>query len=241
VTLEARWEREAENWIAWARAPGHDSYWYYRDGFLALLPPPGRAMLDLGCGEGRLTRDLGARGYRVVGVDASPSLLNAARAVDPAGEYLLADAARLPFEDARFDLVVAYNSLMDIENMPAAVAEAARVLEPRGRFWAAIVHPLNSAGAFANRQTGSPFVIDESYLAERPYVDELERDGLQMTFHSIHRPLELYSLAFERAGFVIEAIREPAAPSGIDRSWGAEGLERWRRLPAFLWLGAVLV
>jgi SAM-dependent methyltransferase len=198
-------------------------------------------MLDLGCGEGRLTRDLGARGYRVVGVDASPSLLNAARAVDPAGEYLLADAARLPFEDARFDLVVAYNSLMDIENMPAAVAEAARVLEPRGRFWAAIVHPLNSAGAFANRQTGSPFVIDESYLAERPYVDELERDGLQMTFHSIHRPLELYSLAFERAGFVIEAIREPAAPSGIDRSWGAEGLERWRRVPAFLWLGAVLV
>jgi SAM-dependent methyltransferase len=241
VTLEARWEREAENWIAWARPPGHDSYWYYRDGFLALLPPPGRAMLDLGCGEGRLTRDLGARGYRVVGVDASPSLLNAARAVDPAGEYLLADAARLPFEDARFDLVVAYNSLMDIENMPAAVAEAARVLEPRGRFWAAIVHPLNSAGAFANRQTGSPFVIDESYLAERPYVDELERDGLQMTFHSIHRPLELYSLAFERAGFVIEAIREPVAPSGIDRSWGAEGLERWRRLPAFLWLGAVLV
>ena len=33
------WEAEAENWIRWARTPGHDAYWRYREAFFALVPP----------------------------------------------------------------------------------------------------------------------------------------------------------------------------------------------------------
>jgi ubiquinone/menaquinone biosynthesis C-methylase UbiE len=239
VTLEASWEREAAKWIAWARAPGHDSYWYYREGFLALLPPPGRAVLDLACGEGRLTRDLAAAGYSVTGVDSSPSLVEAAREADPAGKYVLADAADLPFDDDCFDLVVAYNSLMDVDSMPAAVSESARVLTAGGHLCFAIVHPLNSAGAFEDGTSESPFVIEGSYLAERRYAETLERSGFEMTFHSIHRPLEAYARELEEAGFLIEAIREPGAPSEVSRTWGPEGVARWGRLPCFLWLRAV--
>ncbi|MBY8853714.1 methyltransferase domain-containing protein, partial [Saccharothrix sp. MB29] len=70
---------QARNWIAWVRRPGFDSYWRYRDAFFALVPAAGGATLDLGCGEGRVSRDLGGRGHRVTGVDASPTLLEAAR------------------------------------------------------------------------------------------------------------------------------------------------------------------
>src|SRR5262249_12668082 len=69
------WEAEAARWAAWAREPGHDAYWYYRDAFFALLPPPGRRTLEVGCGEGRVARDLAACGHRVVAVDVSRTLI----------------------------------------------------------------------------------------------------------------------------------------------------------------------
>jgi 2-polyprenyl-3-methyl-5-hydroxy-6-metoxy-1,4-benzoquinol methylase len=78
--LRDRWEAQASQWIGWARRPGHDSYWrFHRDQFLALLPAPGRCTVDIGCGEGRLTGDLKARGHHVMGIDASPSLVHRRR------------------------------------------------------------------------------------------------------------------------------------------------------------------
>jgi len=82
--LSVGWEAEARQWIQWARTPGHDSYWrFHRDQFLRLLPSPGRQTLDIGCGEGRLARDLKELGHRVVGIDSSPSMVAAAREFDP--------------------------------------------------------------------------------------------------------------------------------------------------------------
>jgi 2-polyprenyl-3-methyl-5-hydroxy-6-metoxy-1,4-benzoquinol methylase len=93
--LAAAWEKHASEFIAWARKPGHDSYWqFHRDQFLALLPPPGRRTLDLGCGEGRLSRDLKKMGHDVVAVDLSPVMVDAAREADPELEIHVADAAR---------------------------------------------------------------------------------------------------------------------------------------------------
>jgi len=236
MELRARWEAQASQWIAWARADGHDSYWrYHRDQFLRLLPPPGRCTLDIGCGEGRLLRDLKRLGHRVIGVDASPTLVAAARERDPSMDIRLADAAALPLADAGADLVIAFMSLHDIDALSACVREAARVLCRGGRLCLAIVHPINSAGRFAETAAAAPFVIGGDYLRPFYYADCVERDGLTMTFHSRHRPLESYFLALEEAGLLVEALREPAVPEDAIKS---DAGRRWQRLPLFLHIRA---
>jgi SAM-dependent methyltransferase len=222
------WEAHAQSWVTWARTPGHDSYWrYHRDRFLRLLPPPSGLVLDVGCGEGRLPRDLKERGYDVIGVDASPTLIEHARAADPTGDYRLADGARLPMADKSVQLVTAFMSLHDIDDMEGAVREIARVLTDDGWLCAAIVHPLNSAGRFASRDRDAPFVIEGSYLDQHSYADAIERDGLQMTFTSVHRPLQAYFAALAEAGMVVDRLVE------VPDETEAAG-DRWQRMPLFL-------
>jgi SAM-dependent methyltransferase len=235
--LAAAWEEHAAEFIAWARKPGHDSYWqYHRDQFLELLPPAGRRTLDLGCGEGRLSRDLKTIGHDVVAVDASPTMLAAAKEADSGIEAHLADAADLPFDDSAFDLVVAFMSLQDVDDLETAVAEAARVLEPGGSLCLAVVHPFNSAGRFAGDDASSPFVIEGSYLERFRYADNLARDGLEITFVSEHRPIEAYVGALADAGLLVERLRETDVPdSAIVRPRS----RRWQRIPLFLHIRAV--
>lgn len=220
------WKTEAANWIAWARKPGHDSYWrFHRDQFLSRLPPPGRLTLDIGCGEGRLTRDLASLGHRVIGMDASPTMLAAAREADPEGKYVEGDLANLPFEDGRADLAVVFMSLMELENIRGAAAEIARVLEPGGTLAVAVVHPLNSA--MLPHDEDGRFTI-KAYRAPHAYSDSIESDGLQMTFRSFHFSLDDYWRAIRDAGFVIEELREVYD----------DAHPRWREVPIFLHLDA---
>jgi SAM-dependent methyltransferase len=213
VSGAEHWEAEAERFAAWARAPGHDAYWTESGPpFFELLPAPGRRTLDAGCGEGRVARDLKARGHVVVGVDAAPTMVRLAREADPGGDYVVADAAALPFESASFDLVVAFNSLMDVDDMPGAVREAGRVLEPEGRFCFCITHPMRDAGRFESADRNARFVITGSYFGKRRFEMKVARGGLEMHFRSWAYPLEDYMRSLEEAGFLIEALREPPDP-----------------------------
>jgi len=224
------WEAEARNWAEFARTAGRDVA--HEDinlpALLRLLPEPAGLTLDLGCGEGRTGRVLQSRGYRVAGVDAAPTMVWLAAGHETPEPAVLADAAALPFRDGAFGLVVAYMSLHDMDRMPEAVAEAARVLDHGGRLVMAIPHPVNSAGSFQARDVDAPFTIAGSYLDPGPADWVLDRSGVRLTFHSEHRPLESYSRALESAGLLIEAIREPRAPDG-----------RWQRIPLSLHLRAV--
>jgi SAM-dependent methyltransferase len=230
----AHWETEAERWTAWARAPGHDSYHDYGPPFLdEIVPSPGRLTLDLGCGEGRVTRDLQRRGHAVVGIDASPTMLAAASEAGP-GPFVIADAAHLPFSDGTFELAVAYNVLMDLDELDAGVREVARVLAPGGRCALCVLHPVAEAGGFPTREPDAPFTIDGSYFEERSYTETFSHDGLSMTFSSNSYPLERYARSFEQAGFAIELLREPKAPEAAVLQDPGEA--RWTRVPIFLFL-----
>lgn len=78
---------------------------------LGALDPPGRTVLDAGCGTGRVARELARRGVEVVGVDSDPSMLAVARAEAPQLRWLEADLAALELEE-RFDVVVAAGNVL---------------------------------------------------------------------------------------------------------------------------------
>jgi SAM-dependent methyltransferase len=230
MSLRESWDQHADDWIEWARgegADGHTDHFFWRFSLpelLALLPAPGRRTLDLGAGEGRLSRALARTGHDVVGVEASPALVAAAREADPSIEMHVADAAALPLPDGAVDLAVASMVLMNLDDLPGAMREVARVLAPGGRLCASLVHPFNSP------KTGS-------YFEAVAYPEQRVRGGLRMTFHDMHRPLSAYARALEDAGMLLEAIREPVPSDG----YVAEHPEvaRWRADPCFLLLRAV--
>ncbi len=238
-TLRQGWDSEASNWARVARAPGFD-YFYEtinRPALISLLPPPGHRSLELGCGEGRISRLMRELGHQVVGLDASPAMVGFALS-HPAGvPALAADAAAVPFSDETFDLVVAHLSMQDFDDMPKAIAEAARVLIPSGRLYLAITHPISTAGSFQGGEPDAPFVIGGSYLDPFRSAVRLDRGDFELTFHSEHRPFEAYAAALEAAGLLIEKLRElPASVAAVERD---PRNRRWLRVPMFLHLLAV--
>jgi SAM-dependent methyltransferase len=239
VNLREEWEAQALAWAAWARTPGHDHFfWRYNlPRFLEIVPAAGELTLDIGCGEGRVARALCGRGHRVLAIDASPTLAGLAATHDDAQTALVADAAALPVRDACADQAVAFMSLQDVDDLDGAVRAVGRALRPGGQLCLAILHPLSTAGSFADEAPDSPFVITDPYPQARPIVDAVERDGLAMVFHSMHRPLDAYTGALHDAGFVIEVLRE----SVPDREYVREHprLQRQTRIPWYVHLRAV--
>ena len=232
------WEKQASNWAAWARAPDFDAYWKYAPAFFELVPAPHGLALEVGCGEGRVSRDLAKRGHRVVSVDATQELIKLARDADRTTTYMRCDAAALPFAAGTFNLVVFYNSLMDVDDMEGTVREAARVLRQGGHMCVCVTHPIADAGAFESREPDAAFVIRDRYLGPRRWLElPVERDGLRMDFSGWAYPLETYFSAMERAGMAVEAVREPRIDQPTTGKSSTE--ERWRRIPNFLMWRAV--
>lgn len=107
-------------------------------------------MLDLGCGDGRLSGLLAAAGADVTGLDPSTVALERARARHPAlrFESPAADGS-LPFEDGPFDLVVCLYVLEHVADTQRLMSEARRVLAPRGVLVLAVPYHGRVQGALA--------------------------------------------------------------------------------------------
>lgn len=238
-TLREAWESEAEAWAAWARTPDHDHFFWRLNlpRFLELVPEPGHLTLDVGCGEGRVGRALAARGHRVVGLDASPTLARLAATHERQQVTVLGDAMALPLRDASTDLVVAFMSLQDVDDLDASVQEIARVLRRGGMLCMAILHPLSTAGEFVDDDVDSPFVLRRPYPEPYRFVQPLERDGLTMVFHSMHHSLAAYASALRDAGLLIELLTEPLPDDDLVRD--EPRMARVRRVPWYLHIRAI--
>ena len=175
----------------------------------------------------RLLKELG---YRVTAVDAVAEMVAAAREASSADAYATAPAGALPLADASFDLVLAYNLLMDIEDLDAAAAELRRVIRDDGRLVISVVHPLRDRGAM--RDGG--FVLTADWFATSRFEGRDARDGLAVDFAGWSRPLAAYVAALAAAGFAITGLLEPAPDPGAL----PPHLEDARRFPIFLWLVA---
>jgi SAM-dependent methyltransferase len=231
---QEHWSSIAAEWLAWARTPNHDAFWAYRASLVAFIGPGDGEALDVGCGEGRVSRVLRDCGYRVTATDPVEAFVSAAEQAGSADKYKVATAANLPFADATFDLAIAYNVLMDVENVPMALREIRRVLRFSGTLVISIVHPFADRGRFAGPEPDAPFVLQDSYFGRKRFEVVEERNGLQMHFAGWSQPLENYMVALEDAGFAVSALREPMPAVTAPFTH----MERWTRIPLFLWLKA---
>jgi SAM-dependent methyltransferase len=223
------WARVASAWIAWARSPNHDVFWAYRKSLVDFIGPGDGKALDVGCGEGRVSRELKALGYQVTASDVVAEMIEAAVTATSAHHYAVADAAALPFSDGSFDLVVAYNMLMDVEDVLGTLKEIRRVMRSNGELVVSLVHPFRDRGDFASAEPDAPFIVRGSYFGRQRFEGSEQRSGLRMNFAGWSQPLEAYAAALEEAGLAITSLREPVPENGDQQN---------HRVPLFLWLRA---
>jgi SAM-dependent methyltransferase len=212
--LRQSWDEHAQEWINWVRAPGRqDSYWrFHRERFFSLIPSPapGQLTLDVGSGEGRVGRDLEKDGHHVLGIDCSFTMCQAAAKHPKHASAITADAVKLPLADAIADCAIAFMSLQDIDDMPGAIREIARVLKDGRHLALAIIHPMYSGGGFLESGKGAAddFVISRSYFIPERCISKDSHGNLTVTFYREHRPLQAYTKALNDAGFTIEQLLE---------------------------------
>jgi SAM-dependent methyltransferase len=185
--------------------------------------------LDVGCGEGRFCRMLKAAGIPATGIDPTLEFIEQARKRDPSGDYRLGRAEALPFEAARFDLVISYLSLVDIPDFRAALREMSRVLKPAGSLLIANLTSFTSAcasqGWIKDREGHRVCYPVDRYLDEFP--NWVEWVGIRI--ENWHRPLGAYMAALLDDGLQLSFFSEPEPASGEPARRAV-----YRRAPWFL-------
>jgi SAM-dependent methyltransferase len=176
-----------------------------------------KRILDIGCGEGQISRLAGRLpGVEgVVGID--PTAAQLALAAQRGGGVALArsGAAELPFPNGCFDAAIACLVFEHIDSVDQAIAEIGRVLGPGGRFVFMLNHPLLQT---PNSGWIDDTILEEQYWRIGPYLTEDARieevdKGTYVRF--VHRPLSRYVNAMISAGLYVTAMLEPAPPPGF--------------------------
>ena len=154
----------------------------------AVLDQRPQTVLDLGCGEGWLARALDGHGIGVVGIDGSPALIEAARALG-GGEFHAMPYRDLPALDRAFDVAVANFSFFE-EDLDALLE-----VIPASTLIVQTAHP-----SFAG-EDGWQVETFASFEGTWP-------EAMPWFF----RTRDSWSATFARAGWALSAVREPAHP-----------------------------
>jgi len=230
-TVKRQWNEAAKSFIEFVRS-GKNYYAEYLNG-PALKQMvgnvKGKQVLDIGCGEGFLSRHFAKMGAQVTAVDISEALIEAAKEEEqrnPLGiRYIAADAANLNMlGDESFDIAYCHMALMDIEDYRAAIGEVSRVLRKGGRFAAVIEHPCFNTRAIDGKPVagwetrlhddGSKeylYYRVESYQQRHRFISEWKHDRLPYSFVTtgFHRTLSDYVNTLTKHGLAITRFDEP--------------------------------
>jgi len=191
-----------------------------------------RRVLEVGCGAAQCSRWLLAAGAHPVAFDLSGAMLTRGRQLGVAAglsvPLVQADATRLPFADASFDLACsAYGAVPFVADSAAVMAEVARVLRPGGRWVFSATHPVR--WSFLDDAGPDGLVARSSYWDRRPYVEQ-GPDG-RATYVEHHRTVGDRVREITAAGLTLVDLVEPEWPDDLTRTWGAWSPLRGQLIP----------
>ncbi len=125
----ALWAKGAADW---AKVQEGTVAPLYQTVLARLQPKEGDRLLDIGCGAGMFCQMAAAQGALVSGIDATEALIRIARRRTRNGDFRVGDMEALPFTEASFDFVTAFNSIQFAESPLNALRQARRMLKPEG-------------------------------------------------------------------------------------------------------------
>ncbi|MCR4318488.1 MAG: methyltransferase domain-containing protein [Planctomycetes bacterium] len=214
-----------------------------------LAPVKGMKVLDVGCGQGVLTRALQAAGCDATGIDLSPSMIALAKKrSSPKIKFVIGDGKRLnDFDDASFDAAVYLMAIAGMDPLADVISSAARVLRPGGSAIAIVTHPCfriprQSHWGFEEERKIQYRRID-MYMTEAAIPIFSYRKGFKEGEHTTtyHRPLSAYVSAFAERGFSVAALEEWTSDKKSQPGPLAKAENRARaEIPLFLAIKATL-
>lgn len=197
----------------------------------------GLRVLDGGCAEGYMSRELARRGARVTGVDTCAPLVDAAVSAAEAegwsATFGLCSLDDLPGRGSRYDLVVLNHVVQDIPDPAPAFKEIGRVTKPGGRVVIMMLHPAFYS-AHAERTAADQPPAPADYFSVRtvrqPFVVAGIESPAEVTVWL--RPLEDYARLLRDNGFAITRLSEPhpTAEMVAEDPWWSKNFRR----PLFL-------
>ncbi len=172
-----------------------------------LAAKPGENILDLGCGDGQLTKRIAAMGAKVLGVDASADMVAGARSIGIDARE--GSAESLPFGDAEFDAVFSNAALHWVRDQDAMLDQVRRVLKPGGRF----VAEMGGHGNIAAIRVALMAVLQRHGYGDR-------EDGV-----NYYPTAESYTARLVRHGFRVEKMALIPRPTLL----ASGGMSGWLR------------
>jgi ubiquinone/menaquinone biosynthesis C-methylase UbiE len=251
--LEASWD-DLSNWYD-AKQGETGDLWHR-----ALIDPPvlqlvgdvrGKDVLDLGCGNGYLSRRMAREGARVTAVDSSERMIQKAKKHDPENKleisYICSSANRLSsIPNESFEIIFANMSLMDIEDAAGAISEVGRVLKKGGKFVSSISHPCFDNGPSSGWLIERSLLDSKVYRRIRAYIETFSDEipwkvspaGERRFTTAYHRPLSWYARMLAQSGLAIIALEEPE-PTPEFREMDPANAPGLAEVPLHLVIGAV--
>lgn len=218
--LKLEWDKVADFWSSEA---GDVGVWHQRNDIDPIIlkiigDVNGKNILELGCGNGYLSRILAAKGARVVSTDISEKMIECAlekEKAKPLGiKYLVRDAANL--EDIvkeAFDFALANMCLVDISDINSVFKGVHRVLKQNGFFIFSITHPVfffcDQKWVTVENENKKYYARAVSrYLSSRAKKYSIWKNGPKLSQY--HRALGTYFKHLRNTGFLVAEFHEIA-------------------------------
>ena len=207
--------------------------------FKQLSDVSGKAILDLGCGEGGYSRELVRRGATVTSVDCAKKVigyceLKAAEEGLNINHYVRNSCDLYGIANESFDIVLASMMLMDCEDFEGTVREITRVLKPSGKLFASVLHPcfaVNGDG-IGRLDTGiDRKVLVSNYFHPKERAEPISKES-EVSVIWRHRLIEDYVKVFIRCGLTITDLHEPVPTE--EQARDSIMLNWLRKIPIFL-------